>query len=153
RHLVLSLVIPRLDILTRRSPRFDAPGPPLVTAIIPARNEEETLADCLVSVCAQDYPNLEILVVDDRSTDGTAAIARRFAASDPRVSLLTVDELPPGWTGKTHALHRAAAEARGEWLWFLDADTRHEPESLSVVLRYAVDRKAHLASLLPEMRC
>ena len=153
RHLVLTVLFRRLDLLTRRSPRYEAPEAPLVTAIIPARDEEATLAECLATVCAQSYPALEVLVVDDRSTDGTAAIARRFAAADPRVRLLRVDDLPAGWTGKTHALHRAAAEARGAWLWFVDADTRHTPDSLSIVREYARRHGAALASILPEMRC
>ncbi len=98
RQLVLELIIRNLDILSERSPRFSAPEPPLVTAIIPAKDEEASLADCLASVGAQSYPNLEILVVDDRSTDGTGAIARRFAADDPRVRVVTIAELPAGWT-------------------------------------------------------
>ncbi len=67
--------------------------------------------------------------------------------------VLTIDELPAGWTGKTHALYRAAAEASGEWLWFLDADTLHAPESLSILMEYARSEGADLASLLPELRC
>ncbi len=153
RHLVIAIAFRMTDFLTPRSPRFDAADPPLVSAIVPARDEEATLADCLASVCAQSYPNLEILVVDDRSTDRTAAIARGFAESDPRVRLIEIESLPDGWTGKTHALHVAAAEARGDWYWFLDADTRHHPDSLSIVLEYARSRGAALASLLPEMRC
>jgi chlorobactene glucosyltransferase len=153
RHLVLTILFRKFDVLTGASPRFEAPDPPLVSAIIPARDEEATLADCLATVVAQSYPNLEILVVDDRSTDGTAAIARRFAAEDPRVRLFRIDDLPAGWTGKTHALHVAAGEARGEWLWFLDADTRHAPDSLSIVMEYAHRNGAAMASLLPEMRC
>jgi chlorobactene glucosyltransferase len=153
RRLVLELIIRNLDILSDRSPRYGAPDPPLVTAIIPAKDEEEALADCLASVCAQSYPNLEILVVDDRSADGTGAIARRFAADDPRVRVLTITELPDGWTGKTHALQVASDSARGEWFWFLDADTRHEPDNLSIVLEYAREHRAEMASLLPEMRC
>src|SRR6185437_2342894 len=113
RHLVIGWVLRRLDILTPESPRFDGPDPPLVSAIIPAKDEEATLADCLASVVAQSYPNLEILIVDDRSTDRTAEIAREFAGRDPRVRLLTVDDLPDGWTGKTHALQTAADQARG----------------------------------------
>jgi glycosyltransferase involved in cell wall biosynthesis len=93
------------------------------------------------------------LVVDDRSTDRTAEIARAAAAADPRVRLISIEDLPPGWTGKTHALHVSAREARGEWYWFLDADTRHEPDSLSIVLEYARSHDAALASILPEMRC
>src|SRR5262249_26595537 len=105
RHAVLWFLFRRLDVLSARSPRFAAPDPPLVSVIIPARDEEGTLAECLASVCAQTYPNLEILVVDDRSTDLTSAIARGFAAADPRLRVISVATLPPGWTGKTHALH------------------------------------------------
>ncbi|MEJ7640167.1 MAG: glycosyltransferase, partial [Singulisphaera sp.] len=66
---------------------------------------------------------------------------------------MTITELPAGWTGKTHALQVASESARGEWFWFLDADTRHEPDSLSIVLEYAREHRADMASLLPEMRC
>jgi len=153
RHLVLIWALPKLDFLGPDSPRFESPDPPLVSAIIPAKDEEETIADCLATVQAQSYPNLEILVVDDRSDDRTPEIARGIAEVDPRVRLISIEDLPPGWTGKTHALHVAAGEARGQWFWFLDADTRHEPESLAIVLEYARSHDAALASLLPEMRC
>ena len=153
RHLVLSWALPKLDYLDPRSPRFAEPDPPLVSAIIPAKDEQDVIADCLATVRAQAYPNLEILVVDDRSTDRTPEIVRAVAEVDPRVRLVTIEHLPPGWTGKTHALHVAAGQAKGEWFWFVDADTRHEPESLSIVLEYARSRGAALASLLPEMRC
>jgi glycosyltransferase involved in cell wall biosynthesis len=153
RHLVISWVLRRVDILTPRSPRYAGPDFPRVTAIIPAKDEEATLADCLASVRGQRYPVLEILVVDDRSTDRTAAIAREFARDDPRIRVLAVDSLPAGWTGKTHALHVAAEQARGDWFWFLDADTRHAPENLAIVMEYARAHGAALASLLPEMRC
>jgi len=126
---------------------------PLVSAIIPAKDEEATIAACLASVCAQDYPNLEILVVDDRSTDRTAEIACGVAAVDSRVRVVAIEHLPPGWTGKTHALHVAAAGARGEWLWFVDADTLHIPPCLAIALEYARSEGAALMSLLPELRC
>lgn len=153
RHLVVRFVFRRMDRLSSKSKRFEGPRFPLVSAIIPAKDEEDKLADCLRSVVAQTYPNLEILVVNDRSSDSTPEIAARFAERDPRVRLLSIQELPAGWTGKTHALHVAAATATGEWLWFLDADTKHHPESLSIVSRYAQDAGAKLASLVPEMRC
>lgn len=153
RHLIVTLLIRWTDQLFPHSPRFQAAVAPLVTAIIPAKDEAEDLRDCLETVQAQSYPNLEILIVDDRSVDGTSAIARAIAAEDERVRVLTITELPSGWTGKCHAAHRAAAKARGEWLWFLDADTRHAPDSLSIVLEYARSRNAALVSLLPEMRC
>jgi chlorobactene glucosyltransferase len=153
RHLVLTWALPKLDYLNPRSPRYSQPNPPLVTAIIPAKDEQDTLADCLDTVRDQSYPNLEILIVDDRSTDRTPEIARGIAEADPRVRLVSIEDLPPGWTGKTHALHVAAHQANGEWFWFVDADTRHEPDSLSIVLEYARSHDASLASLLPEMRC
>src|SRR3954469_15619768 len=118
RHFVITYIFGRFDVLRRSSPQYPVAGAPFVSAIIPAKDEQGTLGECLDSVRAQGYPNLEILVVDDRSTDQTAAIARQIAASDPRVRILSIDDLPPGWTGKTHALQCAAAEARGDWLWF-----------------------------------
>jgi glycosyltransferase involved in cell wall biosynthesis len=153
RHLVLSWALPKLDYLNADSPRFHQPNPPRVTAIIPAKDEAETIADCLTTVQAQSYPNLEILIVDDRSTDRTPEIVREIAQRDPRVRLISIEDLPAGWTGKTHALHVAAGQATGDWFWFVDADTRHEPDSLSIVLEYARMHDAALASLLPEMRC
>jgi glycosyltransferase involved in cell wall biosynthesis len=153
RHLVVTVLFRLMPRLTRDSPRYDGASPPRVTAIIPAKDEQNVIRTCLESVCAQSYPNLDILVVDDRSADGTPGIVRAIAAGDPRVRLRTIAELPPGWTGKTHALHVAQAEATGEWLWFLDADTRHEPDSLSIVMEYARRHGAAMASLLPEMRC
>jgi glycosyltransferase involved in cell wall biosynthesis len=153
RHVVVAWAVRKLDVLNPSSPRFQQADAPLVTAVIPAKDEEQSLPECLDSVRAQTYPNLEILIVDDRSTDRTPAIARAAAEADSRVRVLTMTELPPGWTGKTHALQRASAEARGDWLWFLDADTRHEPDNLSIVMEYARSRGAAMASLLPELRC
>lgn len=153
RQLVILMIRRRLDFLSVQSPRYDQPDPPLVSAIIPAKDEQETLPDCLASVRAQSYPRIEILVVDDRSADRTAEIARAAAGQDPRVRLISISELPAGWTGKTHALQVASSQAAGAWLWFIDADTRHHPDSLSIMLDYARRHGAKLASLLPEMRC
>jgi glycosyltransferase involved in cell wall biosynthesis len=153
RWIVLTMVLRRLEFLTPQSPRFEQSEPPMVTAILPAKDEEANLSDCLAAVCGQTYPNLEVLVVDDRSADRTGEIARRFAAQDGRIRVLTIDHLPPGWTGKTHALHQAAGRARGDWLWFLDADTLHAPEGLSIMMEYARSQRAALVSLLPELRC
>ncbi len=153
RHLALCFILRSFDILRPSSARYQGEVQPLVSAIIPAKDEEATLGDCLASVCAQEYANLEILVVDDRSTDRTAAIAQEFASRDPRVRVISIVDLPSGWTGKTHALQVAANQAEGAWFWFLDADTRHTPENLSVVMEYARSNGAALVSVLPEMRC
>jgi chlorobactene glucosyltransferase len=153
RLLVIEIVLRRQRVLSIDSPRFDQPDPPLVSAIVPAKDEELNLADCLESVCRQTYPNLEILVVDDRSTDGTPEIARGFAERDPRVHVHSIEHLPTGWTGKTHALDQAVGHARGQWLLFLDADTVHAPESLSVLMEFGRSEGASLVSLLPELNC
>jgi chlorobactene glucosyltransferase len=153
RLLVIEIVLRRQRILSADSPRFEHPDPPLISAILPAKDEELNLADCLSSICRQTYPNLEILVVDDRSTDRTGEIARGFAERDPRLRVLSIDHLPPGWTGKTHALDQALRLARGKWLWFFDADTVHTPESLSIMMEYGRSEGASLVSLLPELEC
>jgi len=153
RLLVLEIIVRRQEVLSTESPPYDHPHPPLVSAILPAKDEEANLAECLLSVCRQTYPNLEILVVDDRSTDRTGEIARGIAATDPRIRVFTIDRLPPGWTGKTHALHHAIPFARGHWLLFLDADTLHAPASLSIMMEFARSHGARLVSLLPELRC
>jgi glycosyltransferase involved in cell wall biosynthesis len=153
RWLVLEFVLRRQRTLTRSSPQYNQAEPPLVSAILPAKDEEATLGDCLNSVSRQTYPNLEIVVVDDRSIDRTGAIAREIAGHDARIHVLTIDHLPPGWTGKTHALDCAIRMARGSWFLFVDADTVHEPESLAVMMEFARTEDAALVSLLPELRC
>jgi cellulose synthase/poly-beta-1,6-N-acetylglucosamine synthase-like glycosyltransferase len=153
RHIALFFILKHVPLLKRDSPRYDQPTFPRVTAIIPAKDEQDALAGCLATVAAQDYPDLEILVVDDRSTDGTPAVAAAFAASEPRARVVTIKDLPAGWTGKTHALHAATRQATGTWLWYVDADTRHEPMSLSVCLEDARRHGASLMSLIPRMRC
>ncbi len=153
RYLVLKWILSKTQYVSAGSPRLDAADAPLVSAVIPAKDEEAYLADCLASVCGQDYPNLEILVIDDRSVDRTRQIANSFADRDPRLRVLGNDHLPPGWTGKTYVLQQAADQARGRWLWFLDADTVHAPEFLGVMLQYARTEQAVLVSLLPELRC
>jgi chlorobactene glucosyltransferase len=153
RLIVLVIIIRRQEVLTSRSPRYNQPTIPLVSAILPVKDEQAYVAECLQSLRRQTYPNLEILVVDDRSTDSTREIAREIAASDDRIRVLAIDELPPGWTGKTHALEHASHFANGQWLLFVDADTLHTPESLEIVMEFVRAHRAVLASILPELRC
>jgi chlorobactene glucosyltransferase len=120
--------------LGRREPRLLQYGPrrgrPL-SLIIPARNEATTIATLLSSLGRSDYAPLEIIVVDDRSTDATASVVAQFAAGDPRIRLIHGDPLPDGWYGKPWACLQGARAATGELLVFTDADTRHEPALLA----------------------
>lgn len=125
---------------------------PLISVLIPARNEEANIGACLDSLRKQDYPNFEILVLDDSSTDGTVAIVAGIAAEDRRVKLLKGQPLPPGWAGKPFACHQLSQEARGSWLLFTDADTLHAPSVLRNVLGVALDSDAALISGFPYQR-
>ena len=104
---------------------------PRVSIIVPARNEERNLPRLLASLTDLDYPDYEIIVVDDGSTDRTGAISRQ-AAAQASVSLRVLSAPPPapGWTGKNAACARGAEAAYGEWLLFTDADTAHSSDSL-----------------------
>jgi chlorobactene glucosyltransferase len=129
------------------------PSPlPLISVLIPARNEESNIGACLESLQRQDYPDYEILVLDDDSSDNTSAIVEEIAASDPRVRLLRGSPLPEGWAGKTFACHQLASQARGSWLLFTDADTVHSPSVLRDALAYAHNHSLSLLSGLPLQR-
>jgi hypothetical protein len=114
--------------------------------VIPARDEEETIGLCLEAALAQRYPELEILVVDDGSSDRTAAIVRAHAACDRRLRLIEGEPLPPGWVGKSWALHQGVLGASGHWLLFLDADTRLRPGGAAGAIAEAERRGAAMLS-------
>jgi chlorobactene glucosyltransferase len=107
------------------SPPTDAP---LVSVIVPARNEAHNIARCIKSILATSYPNLELIVIDDSSTDGTADVARRTTNGDPRARVVVNAPLPDGWFGKQWACATGAKIARGQILHFTDADTTHSPD-------------------------
>lgn len=123
---------------------------PLISVLVPARNEEKNIRRCLAAILAQDYPNFQVFVLDDRSTDSTPAILSELSARDSRLVILAGCELPPGWAGKPHALHQAAACATGEWLLFLDADTFLHPNALSAALASAKKSGADLYTVMTE---
>lgn len=125
---------------------------PLVSILVPARNEETRLPRCLDSLLAQTHPNFEIIVLDDNSSDGTSRVAleRGFStgAAAPR-RILQGSALPSGWTGKAWACHQLAQAARGEYLLFTDADTRHAPDCLTSAYTLAAEERADLLSAWP----
>ena len=123
-------------------------NPPLISVCIPARNEAANIRNCVNSLIAQDYPNLEIIAVDDRSSDSTLDQLKEFAARDSRVRAISGSDLPAGWAGKPHALHQASAVARGEWLCFVDADTVLAPQALASCHAKAIETRADLFTTL-----
>jgi chlorobactene glucosyltransferase len=152
--LLLSLALLNLALNMRslRVPKSSARVPtpaPLVSIIVPARNEEANIGPCLESLIKQDYPHFEIIVLDDGSEDATAAVVRSIAKRDSRVLLMNGEPLPPGWAGKPHACLQAALEARGDWLLFTDADTVHSPDMLRRTLSLAIEMRVALLSGFP----
>jgi chlorobactene glucosyltransferase len=141
-----------LNLRSLKTPRPDGELPeeaPLISVLIPARDEEENIKVCLKSLQKQDYPNFEILVLDDNSSDGTTRAVERIAATDKRIQLLRGKPLPKGWAGKPFACYQLARKAKGSWLLFTDADTRHEPHALRSTLAMALKYDSSLLSGFP----
>ena len=124
---------------------------PRLGVIVPARNEQSNIETCLQSLVQQTYPAqaLEIIVVDDHSTDETAAIVRKLMASHSQIHLIEAGPLPEGWNGKQHACWRGAGQAKGEWLCFMDADVKALPDLLLSATRFAEAEDLDLLSLFP----
>jgi chlorobactene glucosyltransferase len=120
---------------------------PHVTVVIPARNESRNIARCLRSVLASTYPALDVVVVDDHSTDDTGERARETAGSDPRVRVIVPPPLPPGWFGKSWACATGAAETTGELLLFIDADTELASDLIVRLVNARATRRADLISV------
>ena len=123
---------------------------PFVSVIVPARNEQGKIARCLESLLKQDYDAYEIVVIDDRSTDDTAEIIERIAASNARIKFVrNSQDAPSGWIGKCNALVKAVPHASGDWFIFTDADTCHSPQSLRLSVQHAQTKNADLISFMP----
>ncbi len=138
-------------ILSARSD-FDASGVPAVTVVVPACNEENDIAGCLDTILSQKIPAMRVIVVDDRSDDDTAAIVQSYASRDPRVELHSVERLPEGWLGKSHALWSGTRDVDTEWLLFLDADCRLlSSHAIGVTVREAQARGASLLTVWPRL--
>jgi chlorobactene glucosyltransferase len=125
----------------------------LVSVIVPARNEAAAIETVVRSVLASTYEPLELVVLDDRSTDETAAIVERLAAEDARLRLVRGESLPERWYGKPWACLQGYRVARGDLLLFTDADTRHEPELLARAVGALRAERADLVTVAPRQRC
>ena len=135
-----------LDIVVEPTP--PPAQAPLISFCVPARNEQRNIRRCVESLLAQDYPNIEVIVLDDRSSDGTEEILRQLADQDDRLKTIGGSDLPAGWAGKPHALYQASAAARGEWICFVDADTFLSPTTLSSCYAKAIETKADMFTIM-----
>ena len=124
---------------------------PRISLLFAARDEEEKLPGALATLAEIDYPELEIIGVDDRSEDATGDILDQFAASHPRFRAIHVKELPTGWLGKPHALQQAYEASNGEWLLFTDADVRFKVDALRRAMTMASERKLDHLSLFGDV--
>lgn len=122
---------------------------PRLSLIIPACNEVETIEAATESRLSDGYPNLEVVLIDDRSDDGTSEIIDRLAAADDRVRALHITERPAGWIGKVHALHRGVEAATGQWLLFTDADVHIQPGTLARTVGYCIETDLDHLAVIP----
>ena len=145
------LVLKRKAIQVLASLTVEEPQPPpKVSVVIPARNEERNVEHALQSVLGLNYPGLEIVVVNDRSTDGTGDILEKLAKGDQRLTLLNIESLPEGWLGKTNALHMGAQQAQGEFILFTDADIVFHPFALRKAMSHVQANQLDHLTIVPE---
>jgi chlorobactene glucosyltransferase len=130
--------------------RADRPeSPRRVSVLIPARNEERAIGRCVESLLAQEYPDYEVIVLDDGSEDRTREILAALACEHPRLRVIDGAPLPPGWVGKNWACRQLSASATGELFFFTDADTVHTPESIGAVVGFMERQRLDLLSGVP----
>jgi len=122
---------------------------PLISVLIPVRNEEEDIRNCILSLIEQNYPRLEIIVLDDDSTDNTFQIVKELATQSKKLKLIKGKSLPKNWNGKNWACHQLSQLARGEWFLFTDADTIHKANSISKAFAVAHKNNAGFITFLP----
>jgi glycosyltransferase involved in cell wall biosynthesis len=125
---------------------------PKLSVVIPARNEERKLEGALRTVLGQDYPHLEAILVNDRSTDGTGRTMERLTAGRGDASVIQVEELPEGWLGKNNAIHVGTERASGDWLLFTDGDIHFHPAAFRRAIAYAEERSLDHLTLVPELK-
>jgi len=130
---------------------YDKANYPLVSVIIPACNEEESIEQAVRQLISQDYPQLEVIIVNDRSTDNTGVVLEKLKGQCPQLKVITIYDLPPNWLGKNHAIYRGEKEATGEWLIFTDADVMFSPRSMKQTVGYALEHKLDHLTIAPDL--
>jgi chlorobactene glucosyltransferase len=145
----------QMEIAVSPEDRAALPVAPFISVIVPARNEARNIRRCVEALLEQNYPQYELIVVDDRSSDATPRILAELAAQEAaegrnRLHILHGKELTPGWAGKPHTLVQGAAAAQGEWLCFIDADTFATPHLLSATMATALKLQADLFTMLTD---
>ena len=154
-HLIIFQAIVLLIILSNawllhRARRHTPPAVfPIVSILVPARNEEKNIAGCIQSLLRQDYPSFEVLALDDQSSDRTLSILNQISATQPRLKVLVGSPPPAGWVGKNWACAQLAQQAQGELLFFTDADTLHLPDMLRLSVTALIGEQADLLTGFP----
>jgi len=141
----------KVPTLVAKKPAGVPSGLPRLSIVVPARDEESGLDNSLGSVLAQDYPALEVVLVDDRSSDGTGQVMDQAAIGRENVRVVHIEELPEGWLGKNHAVYLGAALADGEWLLFTDADVRFRRDTVRRAIAYAEGHDLDHLTLVPDL--
>ncbi len=125
---------------------------PMISVLVAAKDEEGAIETCLRTMLGQDYPNFEVICINDRSDDRTGEIAEAVAAEDDRLRVLHVEELAEGWFGKNNAMRLGVQAARGQWFCFIDADcTQTSPQTLTLAYQYAREQGSTFVSVLPTL--
>src|SRR5262245_5210442 len=135
----------------RQLPAPEPPVWPRLTVVVAACDEERTIGPALETLVRQDYPDLEIVVVDDRSKDATGRIVDEVAAREPRVRAIHVTHLPEGWLGKVHAMQRATEAATGDWILYTDADVHFASGALRHAIAHAIHAGLDHFAVAPEI--
>ena len=124
---------------------------PRLSIIVPACNEADHIREAVHSILAQDYPDLEIILVNDRSTDNTGKVIDSLAAGDRRIQAVHIQSLPEGWLGKVHAMDQGTRRASGEWLLYTDADIHYHDRVLRKAISYVLSHRIDHLAMVPRM--
>lgn len=146
---LLVIAVSNVKNLPRLATYSDSAQHPFVSVLVPARDEELNIDPCVRSLLSQDYPNFEVIVLDDDSSDGTWEKLTSLAEGNGKLKILKGKPLPDAWTGKNWACHQLAKASKGELLLFTDADTRHHPDTLKKAVAAIQQEKADFLTALP----